>query len=150
MAIFSFVMNIFKIAFQDVADNGWKIPVLPFSAIHLVRWHCFSVLGKHLFLQFCIRLLNETPGFPFCFGKWFAYMRPSKPFLHFSIHGKVFKIRYLKKCIFFFWGGEILKCVASGMTDICVKIYRCHLLYAREYWVAVVIVGIVVAGIVVT
>ena len=26
------------------------------------------------------------------------------------------------------------------MTDICVKIYRCHLLYAREYWFAVAVV----------
>ena len=26
------------------------------------------------------------------------------------------------------------------MTDICVKIYRCHLLYAREYWFALLLV----------
>ena len=25
------------------------------------------------------------------------------------------------------------------MTDICVKIYRCHLLYARKYWVALLL-----------
>ena len=32
------------------------------------------------------------------------------------------------------------------MTDICVKIYWCHLLYAREYWfaVAVVVVAVIV------
>ena len=32
------------------------------------------------------------------------------------------------------------------MTDICVNIYRCHLLYAREYWfaVAVVVVAVIV------
>ena len=32
------------------------------------------------------------------------------------------------------------------MTDICVKIYRCHLLFAREYWfaVAVVVVAVIV------
>ena len=30
------------------------------------------------------------------------------------------------------------------MTDICVKIYRCHLLYVRKFAVVVVVVAVIV------
>ena len=38
--------------------------------------------------------LSNPSDLPCCFGKWFRYMRPSKPYPSFSIHGKVFKIRH--------------------------------------------------------
>ena len=95
MAIFSSGMKIFKIAFQHVVDNSRMVHIAPFSATNFSHMTLFWRFGgKHLFLQSWIQLLNETSDFRFCFGKWFRYMRPSKPYPSFSIHGKVFKIRH--------------------------------------------------------
>ena len=37
MAIFSSEIDIFKIAFQDVVDNSWKIPIAPFSTTNFIK-----------------------------------------------------------------------------------------------------------------
>ena len=44
---------------------------------------------------------------------------------------KFMRIIYLQVHIWDVW--------PLGMTDICVKIYRCHLLYARKYWFALLL-----------
>ena len=88
-------INIFvSVKKHHVVDNSCMVPIAPFSATNFSHMTLFNRFwGKHLFLQFWIQLLNETSDFRFCFWKWFGYMRSSKPFLRFSIHGKVFKIR---------------------------------------------------------
>ena len=81
-------MNIFKIVFKHVVGNSCMVPIAPISATNFNHMTLFW--GKtHIF-----KILDSTPKRDacFCFGKWFGYMRTSKPYPCFSIHGKVFKI----------------------------------------------------------
>ena len=69
MAIFSSGMKIFKIAYQHFVDNSCMVPIAHFSSktfSHMTLFQRFW--GKHLFLQFWIQLINETPDFRVFFG----------------------------------------------------------------------------------
>ena len=69
IAVFSSAMKIFKITFQDVVDNIWKIPVALFSLQFWVICHC---LGEHVFYVFEFNSPNAASDFRFCFEKWFG------------------------------------------------------------------------------
>ena len=110
MAISSSGMKIFKIAFRDIVDNYWRVPIAHFPLQIIVTWHCFNgFFSKRLFLHFWLQFLNAAPDFRCCFEKWFGYKRPSKSSLRFSIHGIVFKIRHFlyKKSVM---GGKFYFC----------------------------------------
>ena len=58
MAIFSTGMKIFKIAFQDVVDNSWKVPIAPFFPYKFYSYAIvFAFWGKTLIFT----ILDSTP-----------------------------------------------------------------------------------------
>ena len=70
MAIFSFRLSLFKIAFQDVVDNNWENLLTTLSLQILVSWHSFGVLGNALFSHFWLQILNGTPEWVGGGGGW--------------------------------------------------------------------------------
>ena len=99
MAIFSYGMKIFKIAFQHVVDNSCMVHIAPFSATNFSHMTLFWRFGgKHLFLQSWIQLLNGRLIFVFVLGNGLDICDPQNriPVFRYMVKFSKYDIFYKK------------------------------------------------------
>ena len=66
-------------------------------------------------------------------------MRKKKKKTCWKIYYSGFTVQALNICALSFYKCTFEMCGLWGWLNICVKIYRCHLLYARKYWFALLL-----------